>query len=155
MVVSSISILMLIFPVGTYGNIGSYIFIGLILVSGVSVWRVNFENWVVISLFVFVGLFAVDVTTNGFGWSSREYIFGLLWGFFLIRYPSLDEGVLFRSLLVFLGFMIVADFLFLYLKLIPHFDRMLKEILFRRSMNDYFESYWRHVGLGGNPNSAY
>lgn len=157
-VVSFLVVLGLVLPIAQGGFVLSYLysyfvlFIILLLCSKVKLF-LSAGNLVVASA-VFVVLafssYIDSLDADGY-WYLRELIRIPILIVFLFDF-KFDRNFLFRRMALFLSVTVILDFFLLYVLSETLLANIIKSAVAMNGMSDFLEAYWRHIGLGGNPN---
>ncbi|ELN6867947.1 TPA: hypothetical protein NKU35_000318 [Vibrio parahaemolyticus] len=149
-------VLGLALPISKGGFILSYLFSYILVIILFFVSEKIKLDKISISLVLFVGVtlaisaFYDSLSSNSY-WFLRELIRFPLFLVVLLSFKFLKSEFI-KNLTIWFCFLIVFDFVFLFLFKNSYFSKIIISNVAMSGMADYLEAYWRHIGIGGNPN---
>lgn len=151
---ASVCVWVFVFPAGSYGYVGSYL--NILVVIGVLGFfcrlRVS-AIWLLATAVLLIEAL-IELFADGPTWAMREFARTITLGILLLRLPHIDLNVFFRAILWLLGLIILVDFIFLYLKVLPDLGMALRNFVYFPGVRPYIKHFWRHVGILGNSNAS-
>ena len=145
-------------PISFGGFVLSYAYSYLVLFY---ILLLNKNNDVIIgkNSLIIISILLVSLVTSGFYdsltaidyWYLRELIRIPLMLILLVSF-NINRDRFLHFLGFYLSLLILCDFVFLYLLSDTGFTLLIKKAVAMSGMTDYLDGYWRHMGLGGNPN---
>jgi hypothetical protein len=149
-------LLILITPIAKGGYSLVFVVSALIFLIYVGYRAKQLKNKYILALLAFVcfwSLISISITVNTLEsmWDLREYIrvpLSIITLFYFSRHKCFTVS----KLVAFLALVIFIDFLFLFIFKDLEFSKLLLRTFAMSGMSDYLDGYWRHIGIGGNPN---
>lgn len=143
-------------PIASGGFILSYVFFYLLLTLLLLHCRkIDCDSVVFYCIFIvfFICLLSIviDALVQDDIWFVREYV-RLPFYFSLLFIVNVRFFVFMKSLTFYLSLLCLFDFIILFMFKDSYVSNVIKYAVSMPGMLDYLEGYWRHIGIGGNPN---
>ena len=157
-ILSFLVVLGLALPISVGGFVLSYAYSYVVLFY---ILLLNKNNDVIIgkSSLIIISILLVSLVASAFYdsltaidyWYLRELIRIPLMLILLVSF-TINRDKFLHLLGLYLSLLILCDFIFLYLLSDTGVSILIKKAVAMSGMTDFLDGYWRHMGLGGNPN---
>lgn len=149
-------LLILILPIAKGGFALVFLFCSIICIIYIGLRANQFRNKFIISIFAFSiiwSLISILITSGELAsvWDLREYIRVPL-SIVILFYYSKTKFFSLNNLTFGFSLIILFDFFALLVFKDNYFSKLFLQSIAMSGMADYLVGYWRHIGIGGNPN---